>query len=361
MTVWRPQLYAYRPTSGAFTAGQTVTIQWTAANIDAGSSISLAYDTTTNWGNAKWIEIGAVTAANGAASYSWNTTGVAAGTYYLGGYLWDASQPYFFHLGSAITITAPATPSFTLTGPTSGTFTAGQTVTIQWTAANIDAGSSISLAYDTTTNWGNAKWIEIGAVTAANGAASYSWNTTGVAAGTYYLGGYLWDASQPYFFHLGSAITITAGPPSFTLTGPTSGTFTAGQTVTIQWTAANVDAGSSISLAYDTTTNWGNPKWIEIGAVTAANGSASYSWNTTGIAAGTYYLGGYLWDASQPYFFHLGSAITITAAGHPELYAHRPHLGNIYRRPDRDDPMDGRQHRCGKQHQPGLRHDYQLG
>ena len=186
-------------------------------------------------------------------------------------------------------------------------------MTIQWTAANVDAGSSISLAYDTTTNWGNPKWIEIGAVTAANGSASYSWNTTGVAAGTYYLGGYLWDASQPYFSHLGSAITITAGrPPSFTLTGPTSGTFTAGQTVTIQWTAANVAAGSSISLAYDTTTNWGNPKWIEIGAVTAANGSASYSWNTTGVAAGTYYLGGYLWDASQPYFFHLGSAIVIT-------------------------------------------------
>ena len=59
----------------------------------------------------------------------------------------------------------------------------------------------------------------------------------------------------------------TFDPPSFTLTGPASGTFTAGQTVTIQWTAANVDAGSSISLAYDTTSNWGNPKWIEIGGV----------------------------------------------------------------------------------------------
>ena len=149
--------------------------------------------------------------------------------------------------------------------------------------------------------------------------------------------------------------------PSFALTGPTSGTFTAGQTVTIQWTAANVDAGSSISLAYDTTTNWGNPKWIEIGAVTAANGSASYSWNTTGIAAGTYYLGGYLWDANQPYYSHLVSAITITARPAPELYAYRPHLGNVYRGADGHDPMDGRQRRCGEQHQPGLRHDHQLG
>ena len=29
----------------------------------------------------------------------------------------------------------------------------------------------------------------------------------------------------------------------------------------------------------------------------------------------------------------------------PELYAYRPHLGNIYRRADGDDPMDGRQRR----------------
>ena len=134
----------------------------------------------------------------------------------------------------------------------------------------------------------------------------------------------------------------------------------AGQTVTIQWTAANVAAGSSVSLAYDTTTNWGNPKWIEIGAVTAANGSASYSWNTTGVAAGTYYLGGYLWDANQPYFSHLVLG-DHDHAGHPELYAYRPHLGNVYGRADGHDPMDGRQRRCGEQHQPGLRHDHQLG
>ena len=234
-------------------------------------------------------------------------------------------------------------------------------MTIQWTAANVDAGSSISLAYDTTTNWGNAKWIEIGGVTAADGSGSYSWNTTGVAAGTYYLAGYLYDDSVGYLSHLTSAITIAAGSnPSFTLTGPTSGSFTAGQTVTIQWTAANVDAGSSVSLAYDTTTNWGNAKWIEIGALTAADGSGSYSWNTSGVAAGTYYLAGYLYDDSVGFLSHLTSAITI-AAGPPELFAYRPHLGKFYRGADGDDPMDGGQRRCGELGQPGLRHDHQLG
>ena len=127
--------------------------------------------------------------------------------------------------------------------------------------------------------------------------------------------GYLWELNQSsYSSQLLSTITITPPPPSFMLSGPTSGTFTAGQIVTIQWTAGNIDGGSSVSLAYDTTTNWGNPKWIEIGAVTAANGSASYGWNTTGVAAGTYYLGGYLYDSNHPYNSHLLSAITITAA-----------------------------------------------
>ncbi|MGO9108326.1 MAG: hypothetical protein ACLP9L_03755, partial [Thermoguttaceae bacterium] len=310
-----PSFTLTSPASGTFTAGQTVSIQWTAANVDAGSSISLAYDTTSNWGNPKWIEIGGVSAADGTATYSWNTSGIAPGTYYLAGYLYDAGQPYFFHLGSPITIAAAAVPpSFALSGPTSGTFTAGNTVSIQWTAANVDAGSSVSLAYDTTTNWGNAKWIEIGRVTAANGAATYSWNTSRIAPGTYYLAGYLYDAGHAYFSHLGSAITIAAAAaPSFTLTSPTSGTFTAGQTIQIQWTDANVPSGSTISLAYDTTTNWGKPKWIEIGGVNAANGSGSFSWDTAGLAPGTYFLAGYLYTPSLTAFFsHLTTSFTVT-------------------------------------------------
>ena len=312
-------------TSATFTAGQTVTFQWTAANVDAGSTISLAYDTTSNWGNPKWIEVDGVSAANGAGSYSWKTTGVTPGTYYLEGYLDDAGKPCFSNLASAITITTAAIPSFTLTGPSSGTFAAGQAVTFQWTAANVGAGSTISLACDTTGNWGNPKWIEVDGVTAANGAGSYTWNTTGVAPGTYYLEGYLYDAGQACFSSLASAITITtAAIPSFTLTGPSSGTFAAGQTVTFQWTAANVGAGSTISLASDTTGNWGNPKWIEVDGVTAANGAGSYTWNTTGIAPGTYYLEGYLYDAGQACFSSLMSAITITTAAIPGFTLNNP-------------------------------------
>jgi hypothetical protein len=216
------------------------------------------------------------------------------------------------------TLTVLSVPTFTLTSPTSGTFTAGQTVSIQWTASNVAAGSTVSLCYDQDTIWwnGNETWIEVGQVAATNGNGSYSWNTTGVAPGTYYIAGYLWSSGQPTFYHLTQAITIVAAP-TFALTGPTSGTFSAGQTVPIQWTASNVAAGSNVSLCYDTAPTWWTTTehWIEVGQVAATNGNGSYNWNTTGVATGTYYVAGYLWSNGQPTFYHLTQAITIQGTG----------------------------------------------
>jgi hypothetical protein len=101
--------------------------------------------------------------------------------------------------------------------------------------------------------------------------------------------------------------------PTFILTAPTSGTYAAGQSVSIQWTAGNVPAGSLISLCYDKdTTLWNdNEKWIEIDKVAATNGNGSYSWGTTGVAAGTYYIGGYLYSGGIAYNSHLTQSITI--------------------------------------------------
>ena len=166
------------------------------------------------------------------------------------------------------------------------------------------AGSTVALCYDTGTSFSNATWITFGQ-TGANGTGSYSWNTTGVAPGTYYIGGYLYSGGSPYYSHLTQSITIQANAPAatFTLTAPTSGTFTVGQAVPIQWTAASVAAGSSVNLCLDTDTAWnGNETWIKYG-VAAANGTGSYSWNTTGVAPGTYYIGGYLYSGGTPVLF----------------------------------------------------------
>jgi hypothetical protein len=88
--------------------------------------------------------------------------------------------------------------------------------------------------------------------------------------------------------------------------------------VTIGWTAANVDVAgpTKITLGYDpdATPFDANQHWIEIDGVTAANGAGSYSWNTTGIAAGTYYLSGYMYDfaVDKAVYSHLGTSIVIS-------------------------------------------------
>ena len=51
----------------------------------------------------------------------------------------------------------------------------------------------------------------------------------------------------------------------------------------------------------------------------AANGNGSYNWNTTGVAPGTYYIGGYLYSGGKPYYSHLTQSITIQAAAARQL------------------------------------------
>jgi hypothetical protein len=325
------------PTSGTYYAGDDVTIQWTASNVTLNSKISLCYDRDTTWnnGNERWIEIDAVTAANGSGFYTWNTSKVQVGTYFIAGYMFDGANTFILsHLTQSITIKSNA-PAFALTSPASGTFTVGDDVSIKWTAGNVKAGSTISLCYDKDATWnnGNETWIEIDHVAAANGNGSYSWDTASVPAGTYYVAGYMWDGASTFSpSHMLQPITITVAPPSpsFALSAPTSGAFPAGATIDVQWTAANVVAGSKISLCYDEDATWsnGNEHWIEIDGVTAADGGSSYAWHTTGVQPGTYYVAGYMWDGGNDFILsHLTEAIEITAAAPPSFVLSAPTSG----------------------------------
>lgn len=312
-----PTFYLTGPVYNTYQSGDIVTIDWRAKDVGYASTISLCYDEDATWwnGNEHWIEIGQVAAANGTASYAWNTQGIKPGTYYIAGYLWSGSQPTFSHLTRAITIQGNST-TFALTAPTSGTYSAGSNVSIQWAASNVGSGSKISLCYDVDTRFnGNEKWIEIDQVAAANGKGSYTWNTSGVAAGSYYVGGYLWSNGQPVLSWLNSRITITANSsvPKFALTSPQNTSVSAGTSVAINWTANNYAAGSVVSLCYDTDTLWnGNEKWIEIDKASAASGT--YNWDTTNVLAGKYYVAGYLWSNSTATYSRLTGSVTVNVA-----------------------------------------------
>jgi probable HAF family extracellular repeat protein len=304
------------PSGTSAQTGQTVVIAWYATNVVANTKISLCYDkdTVIN-GNETWITINSVSAANGYGTYKWNTTGIAPGTYYVAGYLWSG-KAIFSHLTASCKIVAPPSPTFRVTAPTSGTYTVGQSVTVYWLISNASPSYTVNLCYDTDKVWnGNEKWLPI-KKTATNGYGSYAWNTAELSAGTYYIGGYLDVNGKHISSHLVQSITITAPKPSFRVTAPSSGTYTAGQDINVYYWGANVPTNGKVSLCYDKDTIWnnGNEKWIEINHATAVNGYGHYTWNTLGVAPGKYYLAGYLWAYGKATFSHLTQAITIAAS-----------------------------------------------
>jgi hypothetical protein len=198
---------------------------------------------------------------------------------------------------------------------------------------NVSSNSVISLCVDQdTTLWnGNEGWIEVDKMSATNGAGSYTFDPSNILPGKYYVGGYVYDKKLWTFTESHAVGQITIPTPTFSLSGPAFGTFTAGQPITITWTAADVSSNSVISLCYGTDTMLWNKTdhWIEVDQVSAANGSGSYTWNTTGIAPGTYYIGGYMYDKVTHLFTysHHTQLFTIAAAMSQFLSSNNNTLG----------------------------------
>ncbi|MEN6449440.1 MAG: choice-of-anchor Q domain-containing protein [Thermoguttaceae bacterium] len=301
------------PVGGTFSKGQAVPIQWTAKNAASGSTVWLCCDPDGFWnGNERWIDWYQAV-ANGDGAFNWNTASLSPGTYYLGGYLYSGGRPSYSRLSQPITIGATGTPSFTIKSPASRQFMAGQIVPIQWTAANVSAGDKLSLCYDANAGWdGKEHWVTID-LAASNGDGTFNWDTTGLGAGTYYLGGYLYSSGKPIYSHLTQSFAIQTGGPTFSLSSPTGGSLAIGSTVSIAWSAASLAAGSTVSLCYDTDALWnGNEKWIRIDQ-TVDNGDGTYRWNTAGMTPGVYYLGGYVYSSGRPTYSRLSQSFNLTA------------------------------------------------
>jgi cyclophilin family peptidyl-prolyl cis-trans isomerase len=304
------------PVISKATIGQTVTIAWNISHVISGTTVSVCYDKDKYWnGNEVWLTH-TVTAANGYGVYQWKTTGMSAGTYYIAGYL-DSGGHICSRLSHSIVLVAAPQATFRMTAPvSSATYNVGKSVTVAWTTANAPTTALIHVCYDVDKTWnGNEHWFTVGKY-ATNTYGTYTWDTTGMAAGTYYVGGYITVDGKCISSRLATRITIVAPTPTFRVTAPTSGTYTSGQTVPVWFWGANVPSGSTVSLCYDKDTKFfnGNEKWIEVNQATATSGYGHYDWDTAGLAPGKYYVAGYLWANGKATWSHLTSAITIKAA-----------------------------------------------
>ena len=242
---------------------------------------------------------------------------MAPGTYYIGGYLYSGGKPITPTSPSRSPSRPPPTPTFTLTGPDlrhvhrrpvgSDPVDGRQRGRRQLGHPLLRHRHHLERQRDLDRRSSQA---------AANGNGSYNWDTTGVAPGTYYIGGYLYSGGKPTYSHLTQSITIQAATaPTFTLTGPDL------RHVHRRPVGPDpVDGRQRGRRQHDqpllrhrhrrgTATRPGSSS-----SQAAANGNGSYNWNTTGVAPGTYYIGGYLWSGGKPIYSHLTQSITIAAA-----------------------------------------------
>ena len=166
----------------------------------------------------------------------------------------------------------------------------------------------------TSANWNTAQTVTVTAVddSAEEGSRTVTITHSASSADTNYNGISVVDVTVQ--------ITDNDGVQSFTLTGPTAttmstsvGMYTTGQTVQINWTAANVVSGSVVHLFYDEDTTPGNGnEHLIANNVSAASGNGSYTWNTTGLHGGIYNIGGYMYDNAGHYTYsYLQLPITI--------------------------------------------------
>jgi len=223
--------------------------------------------------------------------YVFNWTNVAAGSYTLTAVATDNLGATGTSTAVNVTVNPPANtpPTATLTAPANGaTFTAPANITLTATAS--DPGGSVA----------KVDFYEGSNLLGTDATNPYSFNWTGVPAGTYTLTAVATDnlgatgTSSP-----ATIIVNPAGnnPPTVSITSPVNGaTFTAPASITIQTnpqdsdgTIARVDFYSGANL---------------IGSATAS--PWSFTW--TGVAIGTYSLTARATD-------NLGAVTTSSAIG----------------------------------------------
>jgi hypothetical protein len=217
-------------------------------------------------------------AYGGGASWAWNTTGLAAGNYQVG--VW-AKQT-----GSSASYDSFFVTSYWIS-PAAGCVTAG----LSASAASPQAvGATLTFTPQQTgcTNqykfWLLAPGGSWQVVQAYGVGSTWSWNTAGYAAGTYEVG--VWEGSS----------SAPSSYQSYAITSFGLGVATC-SSASLSAPAPPQTVGTAIAMGA-TSTRCGGAQyefWVQppggSWSVKQAYGGAAWTWNTAGLAPGTYLVG----------------------------------------------------------------------
>lgn len=304
-----PSFYITAPGSAPgeqYVQGTMLAIDWAASDDNpwpsAGNIVNLTYGATPT-GGTPIANLQAV----GAGTYSWDTSVVAPGVYYINGSVYDsASQIMEDSTNNSFEILAPDNaPTFFVTAPgsTPGEQSVqGTMLPVTWAASDDNPWPAGGLVVNLTFGA-----IPTGGMPLANDLdvtlGTYAWDTSIVAPGIYYINGSVWDSSsQNAFNNCNNSFEITApidNPPSFFITGPGSAPgeiYSQGTVVPISWAASDDNpwpaTGLIVNLTYGPTPVGGTP------IANNQDVATIFAWDTSGVAPGIYYINGSVYDSS---------------------------------------------------------------
>src|SRR6266567_3813447 len=233
-----------------------------------------------------WTSVQAYSAG---ATVTWSTAGKAAGTYRYSVWVRDASSAAAydaFFPGTAYTLTTTPCTSVTASAAPASPQAAGTTVTITATASGCP-----NARYEFWTMAPGGSWTIVQAYSPTN---TFTWNTV-PPAGAYKYSVWARDAGSAASYDTyfpGTAYTLTTTPcTSVTASPAPASPQTSGTAITI-----SASASGCPNARYEFWIMAAGGSWT---IVQAYSPTATFSWNTTGLPAGTYRYSVWARDASS--------------------------------------------------------------
>ncbi|MFN7915458.1 MAG: M64 family metallopeptidase [Vicinamibacterales bacterium] len=279
------------PAAGATVAGTTVTLAWSASS--GAAAYEYCLDSTNDNACAAWSTTGASTsvvvgALTAGTTYYWQARASATGsTTYA-----DGASTAFAAFTVPVPTPQPVAPgSFAKVGPANGATAQPVSLTLSWGASS--GASGYEYCIDTTNDNACAAWTSTGAATSASlsnlsAATTYYWQARAVnAGGTTYANG----AASAY-----ASVSTVSAPGAFAKLSPASGLTGLKTAGNLTWNASS--GAARYEYCIDTTNDNACGNWLGVGTATSvaiaglANGTAYY-WHVRAVnAGGTTYAGG---------------------------------------------------------------------
>lgn len=216
-----PQVIAGEPTAlVAVIQGQPVTISWTDSDPDNNATIRVFYDVDGIFGTPDDVII-ATTGEDPDGlfdSVTWDTTGVAVGTYNVGVEADDrANDPVFDYASGQVIIQQDTRPAITMLEPSAQvSVKEGDLVQIAWSDNDPDDNAVVTIFYDTDQDVGNGFEGVLGIFQEDDPTDATTWtipDATVVPQGLYYVGGTIADLTDSDTDYAAGAVLVEL-PPS---------------------------------------------------------------------------------------------------------------------------------------------------